>query len=165
MDQTGVSCLDVGSLCHFMIQMWGAVSCYKTLQCSVDHKMPSHMMTRWWVTGTKWLIDSYLPATATPARSKARTERNFLLVWLSFVPSALSLVQTSSSKDWRTLSLTEDLKRGATSLKTRQRLYREIGLLFRFTFQRGVDLYWLGYHYKSKTKCYPVNEKLLLKKC
>ena len=61
MDQTGVSCLDVGSLCHFMIQMWGAVSCYKTLQCSVDHKMPSHMMTRWWVTGIDWLTPTFQP--------------------------------------------------------------------------------------------------------
>ena len=106
------------------------------------------------------LIDSYLPATATPARSKARTERNFLLPGLSLFPPDLSLLlQTSSSKEWRTFSLTEDLKRGATSLKTRPRLFFLPRIIRICTFQLGVDLCWLGHHYKSKTKCYPVEMK------
>lgn len=117
--------------------------CCKTLQCFVDIKIPSHtteMMTSL-MRCQDDVIDSYLPDTATPARSKARTERNFLLPGLCLFSPDRSLLQTSSSKDWRTFSLTEDLKRGATSLKTRPRLLQENGRNDSgFTFQRGVGL-------------------------
>ena len=124
MDQTRVIYLHVGSLCHFTISMWRSVLCYKTLQCFVYLKIPSHITYHKDDDQYCDEIDSYLPATATPARSKASTEKNFLLPGLSLFPPDLSLLlQTSSSKEWSTFSLTEDLKRGATSLKTRPRLF------------------------------------------
>lgn len=96
---------------------------------------------------------AYLPATAAPASSKARQERNLHLAGLSLSPTSVSLLQTSESKELMTLSL-KDRSRGAATLEE-ARDVKEILIRVSCTFEVVDGLYCLDHHYTSRKRYCP----------